>query len=101
VQKIKYLIKNDQENITMEILLNGGSVEPGQEIKVFFQLDNCKHANSSSIRAVPLNNNSLITSDLDFEGKMENSDCDHLYSVSVKNIGKFTTNFMIVSSDKN
>jgi hypothetical protein len=88
----------------MEISLQGGSVNPGQEIRIFLQFDNYQYADSKVIRAVPLNNyNSLITSDLGVEGSIGDSDRDsyHVYSVSVKNVGKFTTNFMIVSHDKN
>lgn len=88
----------------MEISLQGGSIKPGQEIRIFLQFDNYQYANSKIIRAVPLNNhNSLITSDLGVEGSIGDSDRDsyHVYSISVKNVGKFTTNFTIVSSDRN
>jgi hypothetical protein len=88
----------------MEILLQGGSVNPGQEIRIFLQFDNYQYADSKVIRAVPLNHHdSLVTSDLGVEGSIGDNDRDsyYVYSVSVKNIGEFATNFIIISSNKN
>jgi hypothetical protein len=49
----------------MKILLQGGSVNLGQEIRIFLQFNNYQYADSKFIRAVPLNHhNSLVTSDL-------------------------------------
>jgi hypothetical protein len=49
----------------MKILLQGGSVNSGQEIRIFLQFNNYQYADSKFIRAVPLNHhNSLAKSDL-------------------------------------